>query len=84
MKGMLEGVAGPRSVQRHHGARRRPNAVTFEADIRDVQHCRTREGSVRLVLLGRKRGTAAITDEFDLRKLDRDKLLLYAQNIHDL
>jgi hypothetical protein len=54
MKGMLEGVAGPRSVQRHHGARRRPNAVTFEADIRDVQHCRTREGSVRLVLLGAK------------------------------
>jgi hypothetical protein len=27
----------------------------------------------------RKRGTEAITDEFDLRKLDRDKLLLYAQ-----
>ena len=31
-----------------------PDAVTFEADIRDVQHCRTREGSVRLVLLGAK------------------------------
>jgi hypothetical protein len=29
--------------------------------------------------LARKRGTEAITDEFDLRKLDRDKLLLYAQ-----
>jgi hypothetical protein len=29
--------------------------------------------------LARKRGTDVITDEFDLCKLDRDKLLLYAQ-----
>jgi hypothetical protein len=29
--------------------------------------------------LARKRGTEVITDEFDLRKVDRDKLLLYAQ-----
>jgi hypothetical protein len=29
--------------------------------------------------LERKRGAEAITDEFDFRKLDREKLLLYAQ-----
>jgi hypothetical protein len=29
--------------------------------------------------LARKRGSEPITDEFDLRKLDREKLLLYAQ-----
>jgi hypothetical protein len=29
--------------------------------------------------LARKRGTEVITDEFDLRELDRDRLLLYAQ-----
>jgi hypothetical protein len=29
--------------------------------------------------LDRKRGAEPITDEFDFRKLDREKLLLYAQ-----
>jgi hypothetical protein len=29
--------------------------------------------------LERKRGTEIVTDEFDFRKLDREKLLLYAQ-----
>jgi hypothetical protein len=79
MKGRLEGVAarGPFNGIMERGAA--PDAVSFEADIRDVQHCRTREGSVGLFYLARKRGTAAITDEFDLHKLDRDKLLLYAQ-----
>jgi hypothetical protein len=33
--------------------------------------------------LARKRGTEAIADEFDLHKLDRDKLLS-RKNIHDL
>jgi hypothetical protein len=79
MKGRLEGVAarGPFNGIMERGAA--PDAVSFEADIRDVQHCRTREGSVGLFYLARKRGTAAITGEFDLHKLDRDKLLLYAQ-----
>jgi hypothetical protein len=53
-----------------------PDALSFEADIRDVQHCRTREGSVGQFYLARERGIAAITDEFDLHKLDREKLLL--------
>jgi hypothetical protein len=55
------------------------DALSFEADIRDVQHCRTAEGSAGLFYLAQERGTAAITDEFDLHKLDRDKLLLYTQ-----
>jgi len=33
-----------------------PDAISFEAGIRDVQHCRTREGSVGLFYLARKRG----------------------------
>jgi hypothetical protein len=56
-----------------------PDALSFEADIRDVQHCGTREGPVGPFYLARKRGTAAIADEFDLHKLDRDKLPFYVQ-----
>ena len=75
MKSNLEGAAarGPFNGIMERSAA--PDALSFEADIRDIQHCGTREGSVGLFYLVRKRGTAAITDEFDLHKLDRDKLL---------
>jgi hypothetical protein len=32
-----------------------------------------------MLYLERKRGAEPITDEYDFRKLDREKLLLYAQ-----
>ena len=54
MKGKLEGVAarGPfNGIMERVAA---PDAVSFEADMRDVEHCRTREGSVGLALLSAK------------------------------